>query len=256
MLKIVDMDQPQLLILHPASLINEIGEKPRLLTKEEIIHIARTLGAFWAYDYQALERGKPGLHAQLKSGLHSDGFFTSRIFLKPWNIKLIIADQLALRFRQLKASCPEWVAGIPDGATELGEEVAGLLGSNPASMKKENGRISIESEIPAGETLLLVEDICTRGTGFTEAVQDILIKRPNARILPYELVIVNRGGLSEIRIPATNGQAEFTVKIVPLVDHRLNDWDPDVCPLCKKGSKPIKPKEADESWRLITTSQL
>jgi len=45
MLKIVGMSKDQLLGLHPDSLTRP-GEPPRLLTEEEVVYIATTLGAF------------------------------------------------------------------------------------------------------------------------------------------------------------------------------------------------------------------
>ncbi|MDO8424668.1 MAG: hypothetical protein Q7S70_01885 [bacterium] len=254
MLKIIGMTRDQLLGIHPASL-KRPGDGVRLLTELEVVYIAQTLGAFWRYDYVAAKIGRVGLHAELKSGLHSDGFFISRILLESPNIRLIIADQQALRFRQLALPHPDWVAGIPDGATDLGKDVADLFGANLALMKKEDGRISTVSQIPDGETLLLVEDFCTRGTGYIETVLDILAKQPKVRVLPYELVIINRGGLDSIKVSIGNG-AEFVAKVVPVVNYRVNDWKPEECPLCKMGSKAIKPKATDENWRLITTSQL
>lgn len=254
MLKIIGMVREELLGLHPSSL-----KRPgsiQLLTEEEVVYIAETLDAFWKYDYEAAKRGKVGLHAELKSMLHSDGFFVSKILLQYSNIRTIMADQQVMRFTQLGVPKPDWVAGIPDGATELGKEVAGLLGVKNAEMRKENGRIVLVSSIAAGETLLLVEDFCTRGTGFTEAVLGILSKQPAVKILPYELVIINRGGLSEIEIPAEKTRAsKIVVKVVPVVNYRVNDWQPAECPLCKMGSTPIKPKATDENWRLIMTSQ-
>jgi orotate phosphoribosyltransferase len=243
------MEKDQLLGLHPDSLTRP-DEPPRLLTEEEIVYIATTLGAFWAYNYEALREGKPGFHAELKSGLHSDGFFYSKILLESWNMGVIMADQIALRFKQLAIAEPDWVAGIPKGATKLGEDVAQIMGVKNAEMQKETERIELVSFIGPGESLLLVEDFCTRGTGFTEAVQDILSKQPQVKILPYELVILNRGGLKEIVI---EGVGSF--QVVAVVEHRVNDWEPEECPLCKMGSKPIKPKATDENWRLITTSQ-
>ena len=253
MLKIIGMAKEELLGLHPDSL-----KRPgsiQLLTEEEVVYIAETIGAFWKYNYEAAKRGKVGLHAELKSLLHSDGFFISRILLEHPNIRTIMADQQALRFNQLGISKPDWVAGIPDGATELGKEVAELLGAKHAEMKKEDGRIVLVSCIPALETLLLVEDFCTRGTGFTEAVLDILLRQPAVEILPYELVIINRGGLNEISVEGF-GSYKLVAKIGAVVNYRVNDWKLEECPLCKMGSKPIKPKATDENWRLITTSQL
>jgi len=59
-------------------------------------------------------------------------------------------------------------------------------------------------------------------------------------------------------------------KIAAIVDHRINDWDPDTeCILCHPEfdktlpegvtvlpSERIKPKATDENWGIITTSQL
>ena len=254
MLKIIGMTKNELLGLHPASLMRP--GSIQLLTEEEVIYVAEALGAFWKYDYKAADRGKVGLHAELKLLLHSDGFFASRILLQYSNITTIMAEQQVMRFNELGVPNPDWVGGIPDGATELGKEVAEILGVKNAEMKKEDGRIVLVSSIAAGETLLLVEDFCTRGTGLTEAVLDILSKQPAVKILPYELVIINRGGLSEIEIPTKKtGSTKIVVKVVPVVNYRVNDWQPAECPLCKRGSKPIKPKTTDENWLLITTSQ-
>ena len=254
MLKIIGMAKDELLGLHPDSL-----KRPgsiRLLTEEEVVYTAETLGAFWKYDYEAAKLGRVGMHAILKSELHSDGFFVSRILLQYPNIRIIMADQQVMRFKELGTPNPDWVAGIPDGATELGKEVAELLGVKSAEMKKDGGRIALVSYVVAGETLLLVEDFCTRGTGFTEAVLDILSKQSAVTIMPYELFIINRGGLSEIEIPAEKtGSSKIVAKIVPVVNYRVNDWETVDCPLCKIGSRPIKPKATDENWRLITTSQ-
>ncbi len=222
-----------------------------LLSKEEIIYIAETFGAYWRYNYEAAKQGRVGIHAILKSELHSDGFFVSRILLDAPNIRWIFANQLVLRFNRLGIPKPDWVVGIPDGATKLGEDVAKIMGGKNAEMKKEDGRIVLVSLIGAGESLLGIEDFCTRGTGFKEAVLDILSKQPEVKFLPYESVILNRGGLKEIVI---EGIGSF--EVVPAVEHRVNDWEPKECPLCKMGSKPIKPKATDENWRLITTSQL
>lgn len=222
----------------------------RSLSAEEIVYLAKTLGALWQYDYQASEQGKLGMHAVLKSGRHSDGFFISRILLQHPNIINLLANQLAIRFMQRRIR-PDWVAGVPDGATELGQHVARLIGAaNNAEMKKEEDRIELVSSIGPGQSMLLVEDFCTRGTGFKQAVLDIISKQPRVVILPYELVILNRGGLKEIDV---EGVGSF--QILAAVEHRVNDWLPEECPLCKKGSTPIKPKATDENWQAITTSQ-
>ncbi len=224
-----------------------------LLTAEEMVHIARVLGAFWTYDYEAAKQGRGGeYHAELKSKLHSDGFLVSKILLEPENIRGIIAHQMVMRMKIARIPLPDYVTGIPDGAKTLGTKVSEILGIKNAIMEKIDGRIVLKTEIPPGAALLLIEDFCTRGTGFREAVLEIKNKQPRAELMPYEPVILNRGGLEKISV---EGVGDFT--ILPIVEQRIQDWDPDVyCPRCAWGSKAIKPKETDENWRLLTTSQL
>ena len=243
MFRVIGMTKEELVALNPQSIDWQ-------LSAEEIVYMAKTLGAYWKYNYGASRMGKVGLHAELKSLLHSDGFFVSAILLEPDNIRTIIANQLALRFNQLGIPKPDWVAGIPKGATKLCEDVAQIMSVKNAKMKKETERIELVSSIGPGESLLLVDDFCTRGTGFKEAVADIKSKQPQVKFLPLELVVLNRGGLKEIAIEGVGG-----FQVVAAVEHRVNDWKPEDCPLCKMGSKPIKSKAMDENWRLITTSQ-
>ena len=227
-----------------------VDDISRSLTAEEVLYMATVFGAFWAYNYDVAKQ-KPGLHAILKSGLHSDGFFVSRIFLEPENIRRIIARQIVMRLRQVGVSMPDYVAGIPDGATALGKVVAEMLGVPEMPMEKVEGRIVVVTKIPDKARLLLVEDFCTRGTGFVEAVLQIRNRQPSVSIAPYNPVIINRGGLTEIVIPGHD-----SYMILSVVERRIQDWESVDCPLCALGSKPIKPKVTDENWQLITKSQL
>ncbi len=224
----------------------------RSLTAEEVLYIAKTLDAFWQYDYFAAQQRRFGLHALLKSGLHSDGFFVSKILLEHENIRSIMARQIIMRLEDANIAWPDYIAGIPDGATLLGERVAWILGVPEAKMKKIDGRITLATEVPDGATLLFIEDFCTRGTGFTEAVLEVKKKNPCVEFVLCDPVIINRGGLKTVSI---DGIGDF--EILPVVEHRIQDWDPNVnCPLCDMGSQAIKPKASDENWRLVTTSQL
>lgn len=246
MKRIIGMTKSQLIELR-------MSDVSRLLTGPEVLYMAGMLDSLWRFDYKRAEADsaagrlvKP--HALLKSERHSDAFLVSKIFLSHLNIRAIMAEQLALRFKKLNIPNPDWVAGIPEGATGLGNDIGMLIGAKITEMEKKDGRISILSQIPEGETLALVEDFCTKGTGFKEAVTDIMAKNPGVKVLPYELVIINRGGLKEI---AVEGVGNFS--IIPIADYRINDWLASDCPLCKMGSEAIKPKATEESWKLINS---
>jgi len=244
---ILEMCREELLTLR-------VEDISRRLTANEVLHIATVLGAFWTYDYAAAQKGRVGKHALLKSGLHSDGFFVSSILLEPENIKNILSYQIVMRLNDANIFVPDYVAGVPDGATTLGYNIAEIIGARKAHMGKNkiNGHIFLTTEIPNGATLLLIEDFCTRGTGFSETVLEVKNKQPFVKILPYNPVIINRGELKEIFI---DGVGNFS--ILPIVEQRIKDWDlTENCPLCDLGSVAIKPKRSEENWQLLITSQL
>jgi len=219
------------------------------LTSYEIIYIAKILGAFWQYNYEAAKQGRVGMHALLKSGQHSDGFFVSRILLEPENIREIIAHQMVMRIEEAEVPIPDYVAGIPKGATELGFEISKIMGTEHARMEKIGGRIRLTQQINPNNSILLIEDFCTRGTGFAEGVMAVKEVQPDACIFPYDPVIINRGGLERV----STAYGDF--RVLPVVEMRIQDWDHEHCPLCESGSRAIKPKETDENWAALTSSQ-
>ena len=244
---ICDMKKLDLLKLHA----DDIGN--RRLETAEFMHIAATLGAWWKYDYDAAEEGKVGMHAELKSGKHSDIFFVSKILLEPENIRQIIAKQMVMIISEnIPINMIDYIVGVPDGATKLGEDISKIIGIETIKMEKIDGRISLVSPIKAGKFALPIEDSCTQGTGLIEAVKAIIHAQPGIAILPYNPVILNRGGLKDISIEKVG-----TFKVLPVIEWQAWDCDPTYyCPLCEIGSIAIKPKASDENWQKITTSQL
>ena len=243
-MEILKMGREELLNLKPEDI-------SRFLTPEEILHIAEIFGAWWAYDYEAARQGRVGMHAQLKSGLCSDGFFVSKILLASESIRLIFSNQMAKLLKPVfeKLGKTDWIVGVPDGATVLGENIGIFFGINVAKMKKVDGKIFLITSVGFGETITVVEDFCTRGTGFSEAVRAIKTKQPMAIVSPYDPVILNRGDLTNFDV------GHETFRILPIVNWRVKDWEPSGCPLCEMGSIPIKPKETDENWLKLINSQ-
>jgi len=246
MIDILSLDRAGILALLPADV-------DRLLTAEEFFHIAFQLDAYWSFDYNAADEGRTGEHARLKSELHSDGFFVSRILLKSENMLRIMAEQMAMKMVQAGFRLPTHVAGIPDGATDLGKVVCEILGAELIRLQKIDGKIVLVDEVPSGAIIAFPEDFCTRGTGFIEtvlAVRASPLCAPDVIIYPANTVLLNRGGLKEVCVL---GLGNFPV--VAVVEKRINDWAPEACPLCKMGSKPVKPKVDDATWERFIHSQ-
>jgi orotate phosphoribosyltransferase len=244
MIKIVGMTGTEITKIDPKSV-------KRILSFDEIMYIAMALGAFWQYDYFAgYSKRRWGYHAELKSGRHSDSFFDAKIMLSFPSIKTLLARQMVLRLRRLDTIRPDWVAGVPNGATEFTKEIARITELEFIELVKDNNHIVSPQRLGRGN-LLLFEDVCSSGTGFREAVSAIKLKSPNVRLLPIEPVILNRGWAKRIFIE----EEHENFKIVALIKCPMREWEPQECPLCEQGSKAIKPKETNENWRLITTSQ-
>jgi len=247
--KILGCSREEALKLLPGNFTDHV------MSAEEFVHLAEIFGAFWRYNYAAAVNGKPGKHALLKSGLHSDGFFMSKILLEPENIRAIMALQMIKVIDELPGPRPNKICGIPDGAITLAKDFIRLIGlpeMREVIMEKIDGKMTLVSAIHPGDKILMIEDFCTRGTGFKEAVTEIHTEQPAAKILPFELVMLNRGSLQEIFMEDIGSFA-----VMPIVRYPIQEWEPAICPLCRDyGSVAIKPKVSEESWREITTSQL
>lgn len=225
----------------------------REITIDEFMHLAKLLNAFWSYDYKAAKNGKPGLHALLKSGLHSDAFLVLKLILEDERLlkyfSKLMSNKLEKAFEE-SGKKPDFVVGVPTSATMLGEEIGKMLGIPCLKMGKIDGKIKLIDPTPDNSLLLIIEDVCTRGSGFTEAVLDVLATNPNIVFFPVDPVIVNRGGLHTVEIEDIGG-----FHILPIVDLTINDWTVEKCPLCQGGSETIPPKKTPENWTLINNSQ-
>ncbi len=234
----------QLLALDPESI-------DRQLTTEEFRHIATELGAFWEFDYTELAKIKPGCHARLKSGKHSDGFISFPVLLAHDNILRLLARQMARFTREsgvLKGVTH--LAGVPNAATVLANAIACELDLPTLDLRKDEQRhMTLGHQRPTEATVCVIDDVCSSATGFQEAVALITRELPGVQVVPFDVVVVNRGYCSVVATAA--GQTQ----VVSLFDFIMHEWWPDECPLCEDGSIPIKPKETEANWKRLITGQ-
>jgi orotate phosphoribosyltransferase len=231
----------------------EASDVDWLITPDELLYTAGVFEAFWQYNGDAAKEGRKGLHAELKSGLHSDGFFAAKILLSFGNMMNIMAHQLVGRLtREPAFHLPGIIFGVPTSATLLAQEVGRIL-QVPVGMMEKRGEEGMVVRSPVREfssnPVLVVEDLCTRGTGFGMAVEAIRRHRPTAEILPFDPVILNRGPCANLWF----GKRNF--KVVAVGSRLMNDWPANECPLCADGSEAIKPKAEPGNWELLVNSQ-
>ena len=192
-------------------------------------------GAIWIHDGT---RSRP--HAELTSGLHSDGFVNCTVMTQQAALlQRIVSEGDGLG--KLLPSKADWVIGSAFGAITFAYAVALKLGCRAGFTEKEGEGMKLSRfEVSPAQTVLVVEDTISTG-GSTlktiEALKNAGISEKN--ILPSIVCLVNRSGSN-----ALNGR-----EIRALLTLDIHTWQPSECPLCKTGSAAVRPKT---HWRELT----
>jgi len=221
-------------------------------TQEEWIGEYRRLMALWMHN------GDLGqAHVQLTSGLHSNGFFNSRLVIGQDDLLNEAASyllQLLLQCGTRVETVIRVVAGPQTGATRLAQLIADQVPTysnrvcawvSPAKHESDGKKSMVLSEEErsrvTGELTLLCEDVCTTAGSIELAAA--AVNEAGGLILPYVLVLVNRSGLTH-----ANGR-----KIVALIDYPMQTWKAEDCPLCKGGSKALHPPK--DHWAELNATR-
>jgi len=171
----------------------------------------------------ALLRG----HFLLSSGLHSDTYLQSALVLQYPEHAAVLGAELARPFQDdgVQAVVAPAIGGIL-----VAHEVARALGARGFFTERENGvmRLRRGFAVAPGERCLVVEDVVTTG-GSTREVMEVIAEAGGR--------VVGVGAL----IDRSGGAAAFPVKRAALATIAVPSFKPDDCPLCKTGSRPIKP---------------
>ena len=207
-------------------------------------------GVIWTHD------GNPKRpHAELTSGKHSDGFFNGSLLIQRQDnlqeVARALVSQLAVpltRMPGMTAQCG-WVIGSAMGAVTLAHEVARFLPlwATPPSgaccgftePQPDKTMLLKRFDVQSGDRVLVVEDVLTTG-GTTESTIKA-IESAGGIVLPVLGVIFNRSGKDAL------GDR----RIVSLVAKELSAWEPAECPLCKVGSRAVRPKA---NWAALTAA--
>jgi orotate phosphoribosyltransferase len=166
-------------------------------------------------------------HFLLTSGLHSDVYLQSALVLQFPEHAAALGAALAASFRDAAATT---VLAPAIGGILVAHEVARALGSRCLFTERENGVMTLRRgfTIAPGERCLIVEDVITTG-GSTREVVECVEKAGG--------LVVGLGSL----IDRSGGAARFPVRRVALATVEARTWKPEECPLCKSGSRAIKP---------------
>ena len=170
-------------------------------------------------------------HFLLSSGLHSPRYVQcARVLMDP-PFATRLGEALGAELRPLLGGrAPGAVVAPALGGILVAHEVARALGVRALFAERVDGVMSLRRgfTLQPGERCLVVEDVITTG-GSTQEVVDCVEKLGG--------VVVGVGSL----IDRSGGTAAFDVTRAALATVNATTWPPESCPLCKTGSRAVKP---------------
>lgn len=211
--------------------------------EEKVLALFRECDAVWFHS------GDPKApHAELSSGLCSDGYFNcSKVFQYPKHCQTL-AELLVKKLKQneLKNVDIDWVVGPAYAAIPLAHEVAKILRAKSGFTEKDPrdpkkmvwNRFNIEE----GSTVLQVEDAIS--TCRTSLETRRVINRENKGKVRF-LDIIGAIVLRPQKLPISCDG----IKVVALIEKEIRVFKPEECPLCKAGSPRYRPKR---HWKELT----
>ena len=185
------------------------------MTEERVLQIFREWGA--------LLEG----HFILRSGLHSRQYFQCALALQHMPTVEEFGAALADKVRHLNVAT---VIAPAMGGLVLGQEVARQLRCRFIFAEKEEGKLVLRRgfKIAAGERLLVVEDVVTKGGRVQETID---IVRANQGLVLAVAAAVDR----------SNGAVNLGVPFFSLLSLAVEAFDPDKLPPDLAALPPSKP---------------
>jgi orotate phosphoribosyltransferase len=166
-------------------------------------------------------------HFLLASGLHSERYLQCAKVLQ-WPDKAQ-ACALALA-RKLSSTKPDLVIAPAIGGIIIGHELGRALACRALFAEREDGVLRLRRgfEIRKAEKALVVEDVITTGGSTLETME---VVRSHGGVVVGAVSLVDRSG----------GKVFLGVPYHSLWTLSIPTYEADRCPLCRTGSRPVKP---------------
>lgn len=189
------------------------------MTGEDVLHIFE--------ENQALLKG----HFLLSSGLHSNRYLQCALVLQHPPIASALCAELGETARRdERIGAIDLVIAPALGGVIVAHEVARALGVRALFTERQNNVMQLRRgfALQPGERCFVVEDVVTTG-GSTREVMDVVAQLGGLSVGAGSL-IDRSGGAVDLGIP----RHALAVLDVPT-------YSPDDCPMCREGSKAVKP---------------
>ena len=160
-------------------------------------------------------------HFRLSSGLHSNRYVQCAKLLEDPRHADALGEELAAAIRDLS---PARIVAPALGGLVIGYTVARALGVPMIFTERKEGEMSLRRGfgIPAGDRVVIVEDVVTTGKSTRETAA---VVEQNGGVVAGFASILNRSGKSN----------PFDAPYRSLMEMALETWQPDACPLCAAG---------------------
>ncbi len=216
---------------------------PPGLTEAQILEWFNAGEALWMHEGDPSPK-RP--HAELTSGLCSNGYFDVPRLLSFPHIAELLARQLAWLLQQeseigILPSSASWVVSSAYSAITFGHEVAKALNARFANVEKDptdpdqKKMLWRRLAIPGGSRVLQIEELIT--TMGTTAEVRRAVEKGNPHSITF-LPIVGTLVLRPPKLLTNYGDR----KVVALIQKEIWAKHPQECPLCAVGSPRLKPK--------------
>jgi orotate phosphoribosyltransferase len=188
------------------------------MTGNEVLQVFRESGA--------LLEG----HFVLRSGLHSRQYFQCALALQQMPVVERFGAELA---RQVKPLGAVTVVSPALGGLVLGQEVARQLGVRFIFVEKEQGRLALRRgfKIAAGEKILVVEDVVTKGGRVQETLD--IVRAHGGKVVGVAMAVDRSGGAVNFDVPT------FSLLALQVETFEAEALPPDLAaiPAVKPGSR-------------------
>lgn len=167
-------------------------------------------------------------HFELSSGRHSGTYIQCALVLQFPQHAEQLGRTLAELFRDHLVAC---VVSPALGGLVIGHEVARGLGVRAMFVERDrSGQMALRRgfEISPGERVLVIEDVWTTGGSTRETIG--VVEQEGGLAVAAGALIDRSGGKLELNVPAR-----------ALVELNVPSYEPDDCPLCRKGQLATRP---------------
>ena len=181
-------------------------------------------------------------HFILSSGNHSNRYLQSAKVLEDPKRAKVLADALAEMIQESGIEV-DTVCAPALGGILAGYELARSLDVRSIFVERKEGGMELRRgfQVKKGEKILICEDIITTGGSAMEAAT--IIEELGAKVVAFAS-LANRGFCQR---NGSNTEAKSECKLpcdtpfFALDDFTFEMYNPQECPMCKEGSKAIKP---------------